>query len=96
VNYILLRTFAKKFDSYRGAEQEAIIDTISNIKKYIETSQAPFGLRIKKLSSKIFEARIDIHLRIAFFRDKNVTKFFCLGNHDDIQCCLKSFKKLLK
>lgn len=95
MNYILLRSFVKKFDSFLAGEQKAITETISEIKKYIETSRAPYGLRIKKLSSKLYEARINIHLRIVFFRDKDVVKFFCLGNHEDIQRCLKSFRNLL-
>ncbi|MBU4305458.1 MAG: hypothetical protein KJ893_07565 [Candidatus Omnitrophica bacterium] len=95
MNYILLRAFVNKFDSYHAKEQKIIIGTIEDIKKYLETKQASYGLRIKKLSDKIYEARINIHLRIAFFRDKDVVKFFCLGNHDDIQRGLKSFQKLL-
>ncbi|MBU0694470.1 MAG: hypothetical protein KKC11_07385 [Candidatus Omnitrophica bacterium] len=96
MSYILLRAFVKKFDSYRAIEQKTIVEVIDDIKKYFETNQASHGLRIKKLFGKIYEARINIHLRIAFFRNKDVVKFFCLGNHSDIQRCLKSFRKLLK
>ncbi|MBU1134449.1 MAG: hypothetical protein KJ569_06015 [Candidatus Omnitrophica bacterium] len=96
MNYTLLRAFVKKFNSYHAIEQKTIVDAIDDIKKYLEINQASYGLRIKKLSSKIYEARINLHLRIAFFRDKDIIKFFCLGNHSDIQQCLKSFRKLLK
>ena len=96
MKYILLRSFVKKFDSYKSPEQEAIISTIEDIKAYLENNKAPYGLRIKKLSSKILEAIINIHLRIAFFREKDVIKFFCLGNHDDLKRCLKRLKQLLK
>lgn len=92
MNYIVLRSFIKKFDSYHKQEQEIINRTIEDIKQYLETNQAPQGLRIKRLLGKIYEGRINIHLRIAFFRDKDVVKFFCLGSHDDIKRCLKSFK----
>lgn len=92
MNYIVLRTFIKKFDSYHQQEQEIINRTLVDIKQYLETSQASYGLRIKKLSEKIYEGRINIHLRIAFFRDKDRVKFFCLGSHDDIRRCLKSFR----
>jgi len=92
MNYIVLRSFIKKFDSYHKQEQEVINRAIEDIKQYLETSQASHGLRIKKLSEKIYEGRINIHLRIAFFRDKNMVKLFCLGSHDDIRRCLKSFK----
>ena len=92
MNYIVLRSFIKKFDSYHKQEQEIINHTIKDIKQYLETNQASHGLRIKKLFEKIYEGRINIHLRIAFFRDKDMVKFFCLGNHDDIRRCLKSFR----
>ena len=96
MKYVLLRLFVKKFDSYKPPEQETIISTIEDIKTYLEKNKAPYGLRIKKLSSKVFEARINIHLRIAFFREKDIVKFFCLGNHEDIKRCLKRLKQLLK
>ena len=92
MKYIVLRSFIKKFDSYHKREQEIILYTIERIKESLETNQAPYGLRIKKLSRKIYEVRIDLHLRIAYFREKDTVKFFCLGNHDDLKRCLKIFK----
>lgn len=92
MKYIVLRSFTKKFDSYERQEQEIISYTLEEIKDYLETNQASYGLRIKKLSQKIYEGRINIHLRIAYFREKNVVKFFCLGNHDDIKRGLRSFR----
>ena len=96
MNYSILRSFGKKFDSYIKEDQEKITKTLEDILTYLEINKAPHGLRIKKLSSKIYEARIDIHLRIAYFREKDIVKFFCLGNHDDIKFCLKILKKRLK
>jgi len=92
MEYIILRSFAKKFDSYNSQQQEFITQTLQDIKKYLETNQASPGLRIKKLSQKIYEGSINIHLRVAYFRENNVVKFFCLGNHDDIKRCLKAFR----
>lgn len=92
MNYIVLRLFVKKFDSYEKQEQKNITKTLEKIKNSIETNQAPHGLGVKKLSKKIYEARINIHLRILYFREKDVVKFFCLGNHNDIVRCLKLFK----
>jgi len=92
VKYIALRSFIDKFDAYQKEEQEAITATLDKIRVYIETNQAPYGLRIKRLCNRIYEARINIHLRIAYFKDKDIVKFFCLGNHDDIKRCLKNVK----
>ncbi len=66
--------------------------TLDKIKEYVETNQVSYGLRIKRLSQRIYEARINIHLRISYFRDKDIVKFFCLGNHDDIKRCLKNLR----
>lgn len=95
MKYVVLSSFVKKFDSYNKQEQEITTLTLEKIKQYLETNQAPYGLRIKKLSKKIFEGRINIRLRIAYFREKDIVKFFCLGNHDDINFCLKTLKQRL-
>jgi len=96
VKYIIHRSFIKKFDSCKAKEQKIIVDAVEKIKKYLETNKAPYGLRIKRLSKKIYEGRINIHLRIAYFCEKDVVKFFCLGDHDDIKHCLKTLKQRLK
>lgn len=95
MRYFVLRSFVKKFDSYAKREQEAINLVIEQVKNYLETNQASYGLRIKSLSLRIYEARVNIHLRIVYFRQKEVVKFFCLGNHDDIKRCLKNLKRFL-
>ena len=92
MKYIVFRSFIEKFDAYQKQEQEAITATLDKVREYIDTNQAPYGLRIKRLSSRIYEARINIHLRIAYFRDRDIVKFFCLGNHDDIKRYLKNLR----
>ena len=92
MKYIVFRSFIEKFDAYQKQEQEAITATLDKVREYIDTNQAPYGLRIKRLSNRIYEARINIHLRIAYFRDRDIVKFFCLGNHDDIKRCLKNLR----
>ncbi len=95
MNYVALRSFLKKFDSYNTQEQEVITQTVDEIKRYVETNHAAYGLRIKRLSPRLYEGRTDIHLRIAYYRDREVVKFFCVGNHDDIRRCLKQIGRLL-
>ncbi|MBI4352955.1 MAG: hypothetical protein HY593_03420 [Candidatus Omnitrophica bacterium] len=94
MKYFILRSFDKKFDAYHRQEQEAITSTLKEIKNFLETRHASYGLRIKRLSDKIYEARINIHLRIAYWHEGDTVKFFCLGNHDDIRNCLKNLAKL--
>ena len=93
MKYILLRSFVKKFDRHSTKEQEMILRSIEEILSFFSTQQAPYGLRIKQLSPKIYEARVNIHVRIAYFMEEGIIKFFCLGNHDDIEHCLKTLKK---
>ena len=93
---VYFRAFLEKFESYSKSEQDTIHKTVEEILKYLKTGHAPYGLRIKKLHRRIYEARINIHLRIAYFRKEGKVKFFCLGNHDDIAHCLKILRKLLK
>ena len=94
MKYSALRSFIKKFDDYGKKEQELITCSLEEIKNYLETNSAAYGLRIKRLSPKIYEARINIHLRIAYYREKDVVKFFCLGSHDDIRHSLKVISRL--
>ena len=95
MNYVALRSFLKKFDSYSAQEQGIITQTVDEIKRYIETNRAPYGLRIKRLASWLYEGRIGLHLRIAYYRDREMVKFFCVGNHDDIRRCLKQIGRSL-
>jgi Txe/YoeB family toxin of Txe-Axe toxin-antitoxin module len=92
VKYSALRPFIKKFDSYSQYEQKNIVAAIESIKEYLEKDQAPYGLRIKRLSNGIYEARVNIHIRIVYFRDNDIVKFCCLGSHDDIKDFLKRVK----
>lgn len=94
MNYIVLSHFVRKFDDYSKPEQEIINNTLEAIKTYYATSNAPYGLRIKRLYPNIYEARIDVHFRIAFYRQRDTVKFFCLGNHEDIARCLKRLKSI--
>ena len=92
--YVSLRSFLKKFDDYNKKEQAMILLAVEKIKNYLETNNAAYGLRVKQLSPRIYEARINIHLRIAYFRENDVVKFFCLGNHADISHCLNNIARV--
>ncbi len=94
MKYISLPHFERKFEDCSKEDQQLIYETIVAIKAYLESSTASYGLRVKRLYAKIYEARMDIRLRIAFFRDKDVVKFFCLGNHEDIARCLKRLQSI--
>lgn len=92
---IYTRHFVKLFENHNKADQEIIYNTVEETLKYIKTGQAAYGLRVKKLHTRIYEARVNIDLRLAYFREAGIVKFFCVGNHDDIRRCLKRLGQLL-
>ncbi|MBU1487115.1 hypothetical protein KKH56_03585 [bacterium] len=79
MNYILTSAFVRKFDSYSLKIQGLTFRAVERIKNYLETGQAPYGLRVKKLSKKIYEARITIALWIAFLWKIIQPSFFALA-----------------
>lgn len=93
--YTYAPLFKSRFKKYDKDDKEAIEKAILAIKDYKKTKKAPYGLRIKRLSRKIYKARVDISLRILFFSDKNMLRFVCVGNHDEIIRALKKIDKLI-
>ncbi len=88
--------FLRQYENYAPQVQEQIEQTLFQIRDYLERGQAPYGLRIKRLGRNLYEARVDIHLRIVFFKGRDIIKFICVGNHEDVRICLKNLKDLLK
>ncbi|MBI1869794.1 MAG: hypothetical protein HYS07_01215 [Chlamydiae bacterium] len=82
--------FKKLFPS----EQEKVKEAISDILSYKTTGEAPYGLRIKRLRPKIFEARVDLYIRIVFFAQGNMIRMIALGNHDDILRTLRQIDRI--
>lgn len=95
--YLYRRTnqFVKAYKRYGPETRECIDGGLEDIHKYLETGKASYGLRIKSLGKRIYEARVNIHIRIAYHKGKEMVNFFCLGNHNDMQICLKNLKQLL-
>ena len=86
----------RQYENYAPQVQERIEQTLFQIRDYVEQGQAPYGLRIKSLGRNLYEARIDIRLRIVFFKGKEIIKFICVGNHEDVRICFRNLKDLLK
>lgn len=94
--YRRTHAFLRQYENYASQVQEQIEQTLFQIRDYVERGQAPYGLRIKSLGRNLYEARMDIHLRIVFFKGKETIKFICVGNHEDVRLCLKNIKDLLR
>ena len=94
--YRRTHAFLRQYENYAPQVQERIEQTLFQIRDYVEQGQAPYGLRIKSLGRNLYEARIDIRLRIVFFKGKEIIKFICVGNHEDVRICFRNLKDLLK
>lgn len=88
--------FLRDYKKLPADLQEKVEHTLLQIQRYFETGTALYGLRIKSLSPKIFEGRADIHTRIVFFKGKEIIKFICVGNHQDVERALKNLSALIK
>jgi len=86
---VYTRHFVRMFEGCGKTEQQMIYNAVEETLKYITSGQAAHGLRIKKLHKRIYEARVTIALRLAYFKENDTIKFFCVGNHDDIARSLK-------
>ncbi len=95
--YLYRRTnsFLRSYKRYCPETQQCIDGTLEAVYEYLETGRAAYGLRIKSLGKRIYEARVDIHIRVAYYKGKDIIKFFCLGNHDNIQTCLKNLMEIV-
>ena len=87
------KSFLKAFDRNDSHTQKLIIETDKEIKNYLETGKASFGLRIKKITRRSYEGRVSDKVRIVWARDKDFVSFVMVGNHTEVQNYLRSFRK---
>ena len=90
MKFIYKKDFLKAFDSYPLFLQEAILKNIEEIKEYSLQQTASYGLRVKKIGSHTFEARVTDKIRIIWIESKDLVTFALLGNHDEIKRYLKN------
>lgn len=63
------------------------------IKDYLETGKASYGLRVKKIGRSSFEGRVSDKVRIIWVKEEDVVSFVVLGNHEEVQRYLRSFER---
>ena len=89
MRFLYKREFLKRFDSYHQAIQELIIKTDQQIKEYLMTGLAPYGLRVRKIGPKTFEARVSDRIRVVWVKEKELVSFVLLGDHDEVRRFIK-------
>ncbi len=86
-----LRSFDRSQSTLPVEKHEKVKEVVTKIIRLANHDfQASHGLRVKKLTSSIFEARVDIHLRLLFELKQDRLVFILIGNHDDIKRYLRS------
>lgn len=85
------RGFLKPFDKSDSRLQRVILETVREIINYLETGQAPYGLRVKRISERIFEGRVSDRVRIVWVRKDDLVSFVMVGNHEEVQNYLRNF-----
>ena len=86
------RSFWKAFEEKDGFTRELIVEAHKQIKDYLEAGKAPYGLRIKTISSKSFEGRVSDKIRIVWLKEGDTVRFMLVGNHEEVQNYLKNFE----
>ncbi|MDP2920832.1 MAG: hypothetical protein Q8O12_00485 [Candidatus Omnitrophota bacterium] len=85
MKFVYKKGFLKRFDLYPALIQELILKKDLEIKSYIEKQIAPYGLRVKKIGSDTFEARVTDKIRIIWIQKEGIIYFALLGDHDEVR-----------
>lgn len=85
MRYVYKKEFLKRLASYPAFIQGLVLETDQQIKEYIGGHNPPFGLRIKKIGPKTFEARATDKISIVWVKEGDSAYFALLGNHDEVR-----------
>ena len=86
------KSFKKALKRYNGCQQEEICACVQALVDSIDKFQIPKGLGLKLLASKfkIWEARVNIDIRILFRYENDLLEIGFVGNHDQVKRYLKA------
>ena len=94
VRFTFKSVFHREFDRLSLDKQQLVSKATDAVIDSLSGKQMSYGLRIKKLTPsglpKVFEARVNIDLRIVWTQSKDEVIFSLIGNHDDVQRFLKN------
>jgi mRNA-degrading endonuclease YafQ of YafQ-DinJ toxin-antitoxin module len=86
------KSFDRALKKYNTSQKKDILESIQTLITSMENNQIPKGLGLKLLISKsrIWEARVNLDIRILFRFEHDLLEFGCVGNHDEIKRYLKT------
>lgn len=90
MRFVYKKSFIKQFDSYPAQLQKTILEADHQIKVYFEHQFAAYGLGIKKLGPKTFEARVTDKIRIVWIKEGDSVFFALLGTHEEVRRFIKN------
>lgn len=90
MKFVYKKEFLKKLTLYPVSVQRLILGTDQQIKVYLETHIASYGLRIKKIGPHTFEARVTDKIRIIWVQKEDFVYFSLLGTHDEVRRFIKN------
>lgn len=85
MRFVYKKQFLKQLAAYPRQVRELILEADIQIKEYLENQDAPYGLRIKKIGPKTFEARVTDKIRVVWVRDDDLVSFALAGNHEEVR-----------
>ena len=93
MRFLYKKSYLKVFDKADSFLQRLILQTDKQIKDYLESAKASYGLRVKKVGKKSFEARVSDKVRIVWVREGDLISFVMVGNHEEVQKYLRGFER---
>ena len=85
-------TFTRSFERTLAPspKNQKIKESAEKILTAFEEGQKPAGVGLKKLRDNIWEARVDIRVRVLFAIEPGELKFLLAGDHNEIKKYLKN------
>lgn len=93
MRFLYKKSYLKAFDKANPVLKKLILQTDREIKDYLETGRAAYGLRIKKIGTKSFEGRVSDKIRIVWVKEDDLVSFTMVGNHEEVQRYLRGFEQ---
>ena len=90
MRFVYKRSFLKTLDEADAFLKRLILQTDKDIKDYLETGKASYGLRVKRIGKRSFEGRVSDKVRIVWVREKDLVSFVLVGNHQEVRSYLRN------
>ena len=79
-----LASYERSLKKLDPAVKEKVKEAINTYVDFFESGQRPYGLGLKKLTSHIWEIRVDLKMRVMFRFEGDLVQWGYVGSHDDI------------